>query len=178
MAIKRENITAPIYNQSTLGGRSEFEYALENGKLLLRFGKMIYFLEVKEDYIVKVKNRIDHLKDKNEIGFSEKDYAKSLIDFKISWNLFEEFCQTNGIKMLWSTWDELDNNNFKTFGFSENYIELADQEKMQNYFKDYLKNNELKDDDMNRRDDHYGTLYNRYWSDNFYKGVRARWEIK
>jgi hypothetical protein len=65
MAIKRENITAPIYNQRTLGGRSEFEYTIENGKLLLRFGKMVTFLEVKEDYIQKVKNRIYDLKDKN-----------------------------------------------------------------------------------------------------------------
>jgi hypothetical protein len=65
MAIKRENITAPIYNQRTLGGRSEFEYALENGRLLLRFGKMTTFLEVKEDYINKVSKRIECLiKDK------------------------------------------------------------------------------------------------------------------
>lgn len=49
MAIKRVNITAPIYNQRTLGGRSEFEYALENGKLLLRFGRMTNFLEVKSN---------------------------------------------------------------------------------------------------------------------------------
>ena len=58
MAIKRENITAPIYNQITLGGRSEFEYALENGKLLLRFGRMTTFLEVKSDWIQMVHKRI------------------------------------------------------------------------------------------------------------------------
>ncbi len=49
MKIKRENIIAMINKQTTLGGRSEFEYAIQNGKLLLRFGKMINFLEVKED---------------------------------------------------------------------------------------------------------------------------------
>lgn len=56
MAIERENITAPIYKQRTFGGRSEFEYALENGKLLLRFGKMTTFLRIKEDYIKKYQN--------------------------------------------------------------------------------------------------------------------------
>lgn len=65
MKIRRENIISKIYTQPTLGGRSEFEYAIENGKLLLRFGRMTTFLVVKKDYIVKVKNRIDHLKDKN-----------------------------------------------------------------------------------------------------------------
>lgn len=62
MAINRENITTPIYNQRTLGGRSEFEYALEKGKLLLRFGRMTTFLVVKEDYLQKVKDRIKKLK--------------------------------------------------------------------------------------------------------------------
>lgn len=61
MAIKRENITTPIYTQATLGGRSEFEYAIEKGKLLLRFGKMIDFLVVKEEYIRRVSKRIEGL---------------------------------------------------------------------------------------------------------------------
>lgn len=65
MKIKRENIIAMINKQTTLGGRSEFEYAIQNGKLLLRFGKMINFLEVKEDWIINVKDRIEELKDKN-----------------------------------------------------------------------------------------------------------------
>ena len=64
MKIKRENIIATTHNQNTLGGCSEFEYALENVKLLLRFGKMINFLEVKEDWIINVKDRIEELKDK------------------------------------------------------------------------------------------------------------------
>lgn len=63
MAIKRENITTPIYTQATLGGRSEFEYAIEKGKLVLRFGNMIDFLEVKEGWIVDVRKRIQDLKD-------------------------------------------------------------------------------------------------------------------
>lgn len=61
MTIKRENIIATIHKQTTLGGRSEFEYAIENDKLLLRFGKMTTFLKVKEDYIKKVSKRIENL---------------------------------------------------------------------------------------------------------------------
>jgi hypothetical protein len=62
MAIKRENIKTPIYTQATLGGRSEFEYSVEKGKLLLRFGRMVNFLEVKEDWVNDVKERIQKLK--------------------------------------------------------------------------------------------------------------------
>jgi hypothetical protein len=45
-----------------LGGRSEFEYVIEKGKLLLRFGKMVNFLDVKEDWVIDVKERIQKLK--------------------------------------------------------------------------------------------------------------------
>lgn len=66
MAIKRQDIFSIIYTQTTLGGRSKFEYTIENGSLLLRFGKMTTFLKVKEDYIKKVSKRIECLiKDKN-----------------------------------------------------------------------------------------------------------------
>ena len=63
MAIKRENIKTPIYTQATLGGRSEFEYSVENGKLLLRFGRMVNFLEANEEWVLKVRDRIQKLKD-------------------------------------------------------------------------------------------------------------------
>lgn len=62
MLIKRQSIKSKIYTCPTLGGRSEFDYANENGKLLLRFGKMETFLEVKEDWINKVNDRILYLK--------------------------------------------------------------------------------------------------------------------
>lgn len=58
MAILRDKITTPIFTQATLGGRSEFEYTIENGNLLLRFGRMNYFLIVKNEIIEAVKERI------------------------------------------------------------------------------------------------------------------------
>jgi len=69
MTIKREQITASIHKQSTLGGRSEFEYTIENGKLLLRFGRMTTFLVVKDEWIKEVKNRIQFLIDKKNIKY-------------------------------------------------------------------------------------------------------------
>jgi hypothetical protein len=149
--------------------------------LLPNVGRMYEWEPLENKWLYKQKYPeifIKTIKEKNEIGFSESEYMKSIIDFKSSWNLFEEFCNSKNIKMLWSTWDELDNINYKTIGTSDNYIEVANQKNMEIYFENYIKNNKLKNDDMNRRDDHYGTLYNRYWSDNYYKGARSRWEIR
>ena len=66
MKILRENILSLIHNHKTLGGRSNFEYALEKGQLYIRFGKMTNFLSVKEDWIKKVYERINKLKE-NEV---------------------------------------------------------------------------------------------------------------
>jgi len=60
--ISKDKITTKIFTQITLGGRSEFDYTVENGKLFLRFGKMSYFLRVKNEIIDAVQERINQLK--------------------------------------------------------------------------------------------------------------------
>lgn len=58
----KENIPVPIFNHLTLGKRSSFDYAIENGVLLLRFGKMKYFLPIKDKIISSVNVRINQVK--------------------------------------------------------------------------------------------------------------------
>ncbi|BDB52413.1 hypothetical protein [Flavobacterium ammonificans] len=57
----KDTISAPIFNHLTLGKRSSFDYAIENGVLLLRFGKMNYFLAVKNEIVESVKERINQV---------------------------------------------------------------------------------------------------------------------
>ena len=58
----KETICVPIFTHLTLGQRSSFDYAVENGVLLLRFGKMNYFLPVKNEIVASVKERINQVK--------------------------------------------------------------------------------------------------------------------
>ena len=58
----KETISTPIFTHLTLGKRSSFDYAVENGVLLLRFGKMNYFLAVKNESVESVKERINQVK--------------------------------------------------------------------------------------------------------------------
>jgi hypothetical protein len=71
MGILREQITAPIFSQATLGKRSEFDYTFENEKLLLRFGKMNYFLIIKKEIIDAVQERINQLKDSDKETYKQ-----------------------------------------------------------------------------------------------------------
>lgn len=62
MKKSKDNISTPIFTHLTLGKRSSFDYATENSVLLLRFGKMNYFLAVKNEIIESVKERIETVK--------------------------------------------------------------------------------------------------------------------
>ena len=72
MGISKDAIIAPIYSHHTLGGRSQFDYAFENNNLLLRFGKMNYFLFVKNEIIEVVKERIILMKTTNKECYKTK----------------------------------------------------------------------------------------------------------
>lgn len=78
MGILRDKITTKIFTQTTLGGRSEFDYTVENGKLFLRFGKMSYFLIVKKEIIDAIQERINQLKktEKNIYKITSSLYNK------------------------------------------------------------------------------------------------------
>lgn len=69
--LSKDKITTKIFTQITLGGRSEFDYTVENGKLFLRFGKMNYFLVVKKEIIDAVQERIDQLKDSDKETYKQ-----------------------------------------------------------------------------------------------------------
>lgn len=117
--------------------------------------------------------------EKTENNFiNKKQYFELLINFKISWNLFENFCKDNNIKMLWSTWDELDHINYLTMGIENNYIPMADKNKIELYVKDYIKTNKIKPGDTEKRDGHYGNIYHKYWYNGFNKEIKRRWELK
>jgi hypothetical protein len=62
MKISKDKIISPIYSHPTLGGRSSFDYTILNNALLLRFGRMNYFLVVKKEIIVAVKERVEFMK--------------------------------------------------------------------------------------------------------------------
>jgi hypothetical protein len=65
MSLSKDKISAPIVTHATLGGRSQFDYTFENGNLLLRFGRMSYFLVVKNELIEVVKERVEKMKKTN-----------------------------------------------------------------------------------------------------------------
>lgn len=100
------------------------------------------------------------------------EYYKSLIDFKISWELFERFCQSNGTKILWSTYEQIDSKNFNQLNVGHNFFTI-DIENINDYInnkKDFVINK----DSFKYRDGHFGSAIKEYWSEMFLNEIKNR----
>jgi hypothetical protein len=105
---------------------------------------------------------------------NKEDYFKQIIDFVQGWKLLEKYCESNGTKIICSTWDTLDQDNFETMKL----------EKIINYFKisydepfDSLNNLPLLQMEKmktNKRDGHRGLIYHILWSNAFLKECQKR----
>lgn len=105
----------------------------------------------------------------NKIEFSDqKKYLEDFVDFLIAWKLFMEFCKNKKIQVFFACWDHADKNNFNSARLFQNYIDL-DQLKMKQFSKDFYKINEVKPDDLKKRDGHSGRLIHHFWANEFYQ---------
>ena len=74
----KQNISAPILNHLTLGKKSSFDYTIENDVLLLRFGRINYFLAIDGKIIINSDNpKISKSKDLDIYKRKIDNYFKS-----------------------------------------------------------------------------------------------------
>jgi len=92
-----------------------------------------------------------------------EEYKKAFMDFVISWRLFEDFCLAANIKLIWGTWEYLDNHNFSKLDLFNNFVPLPREKIMENIDL-YRKNANLDQFDLQKRDGHSGRLFHEYWA--------------
>lgn len=100
----------------------------------------------------------------------EKEYKENFIKFLTSWNLFVYICKINNVKLIFSTWDEIDAENLNNLNLFDTFIDMnirknLDTEYMLNYYNKYPKTKY----DIRKRDGHSGYLEHHFWADQFYK---------
>jgi hypothetical protein len=108
-----------------------------------------------------------------EKNFSDLEHKRSFIDFCISWKLFEKYCESVGTKVLWASWDYVENKNYEVANISKNYISLSEEGLMQ-YIASQRPDGKMQKFDIYRRDGHAGILVNEYWATEFQKEIEAR----
>jgi hypothetical protein len=112
-------------------------------------------------------------KDENNLP-TENEHMKTLIDFTISWKLFEKYCESVGVKMLWSTWDHEENPNLVFFNQHSSFFKIETKYNFQEFIKKVRPGGKLEADDLDRRDGHSGKLFHMFWKENFMNEIEKR----
>lgn len=105
---------------------------------------------------------------------TENEHMKMLIDFTISWELFEKYCESIGTKVLWSTWDFEENPNLSFFNQHKNFFKINPSADFDNHIKANRPDGKLEKDDLDRRDGHSGKLFHMFWKESFMNEIEKR----
>ena len=104
---------------------------------------------------------------------SVEQYKKTFIDFVISWRLFEDFCEAADIKLIWGSWQTIDDYNFSKLQLFKNFVALPKQQ-LPSLIDRYRENAKLEKFDLDKRDGHHGKLYHEYWADMMFEEANKR----
>ena len=113
----------------------------------------------------KKKNRPEEL--------SDKEYKKMFIDFVISWRLFEDFCDAANIRLIWGTWEPIDDYNFAKLNLFNNFVPLPKTD-LPKIIDKYRKGAKITPRDLEKRDGHHGRLFHEYWADTMLEESKRR----
>jgi hypothetical protein len=117
--------------------------------------------------------------EKDESGFfantpmSPQEHRDRFISFCSGWKLFEKFCETNNIKLIWGSWDYPENKNYELFSFSKSYINLSN-EGLMGYIEEVRPEGILNQYDIERRDGHLGILHHEYWHKEILNSIKEK----
>lgn len=99
---------------------------------------------------------------------SLEEQRKLIVKFIVLIKLFEEYCLSNDIELVWSTWSILDGKNYQSLNVFKNFIEMSGTKEI------ILKRNNLLDKEvygnknlLRKRDGHHGHFYHYWWSQTF-----------
>lgn len=116
---------------------------------------------------------------KEDIGdISSKEYFECLMNFVVGWRFFLDYCKSNEIKVLWSTWyfNEIENLRLLNM-IDDNYVYLNIDDQIDYIAEKYQSGWQKTKHDLKKRDGHAGTLVNMYYADSFLKVAREKWDV-
>lgn len=103
-------------------------------------------------------------------------HKKDFINFYFGWKMFQKFCESKGVKMLWGCWDYPESINHNTFQNSKNYVHLTIEESVK-FINKARPTGKFEVDDLCRRDGHLGQLEHEYWMTKFLERIKTEKEF-
>lgn len=90
----------------------------------------------------------------------QEKFMNAIIDFVPFMKLFESYCDSNNIKLTWSTWSYLDGKVFSMLKTFKHFFEI-----------DYSIPTKVDISNQIRRDGHQGAYYHDLWAHNFLRKI-------
>lgn len=143
--------------------------------LLPQVGRLYEWNDSNKTYMYVQKYTESHLgrNANTEDNLPRDKYFTEFINFTIAWQLFEKFCESKQIKLIWTTWEHIDSINITNFNTFKSFFPMDPDECMK-YIKDVyqMNNGKIGKNDISKRDGHSGTLINEYWSIKFENKIK------
>lgn len=97
-----------------------------------------------------------------------KEQRNSMVNFINLVKLFEEYCISNNIKLIWSTYVPEDEENYNNLKVFKNFIKMSDtKESILNSNHILTKSKNKEKNLLAKRDGHYGYFYHYWWAQTF-----------
>jgi hypothetical protein len=97
-----------------------------------------------------------------------EEHRRLLVNFTLIVRLFEEYCISNNIELVWSTWDQIDAKNYQKIGTFKKFIKMIQATEFVKNNKDFfIENIKIQKNWDRKRDGHHGYLYHYIWSHQF-----------
>jgi len=112
-------------------------------------------------------------KKENTIDIDE--YRKQFIEFAVGWKIFQGYCQTNNIKILYSTWENSENNNLILYdNHLKNFHPMYHEAGLEQLIEKKYPALKLPKNALRKRDGHKGDIVHEYWKECFIKEIEKR----
>jgi hypothetical protein len=105
------------------------------------------------------------------ILYDEKDFLDAFGNVFLSLVFLENFCKFSGIKLIWSTWFEKEEDIFDMIGF-DSFLNLNNKNSLKillNNFHKYEDKTKSMEENLLKPDQHKGVVFHKYWADKFYE---------
>lgn len=112
---------------------------------------------------------------KKENLFDADEHKRQFIEFTIGWKIFNSYCKSNNIKILYSTWDYRENNNLNVYDHQSNiFIESNANDGLIKFIESKYPDMNVPKNLLRKRDNHQGDIVHEYWKNIFIKEIEKR----
>lgn len=96
-----------------------------------------------------------------------KEQRSDIVRFTILLRMFEEYCISNHIDLVWSSWARPDAINYKNLNVFKNFILLPDTAEVMLESESFTVDEDKKKYLIRKRDWHHGYMYHYMWAQRF-----------